>query len=76
MTQNGLKWILNITLKTVKFFNFTDFFFLKASLTVIEDPQDFGLYLYSVYMLNLGFKNTRFNELISYSASSVLVLIR
>ena len=36
MTQNGLKWILNITFKTVKFFwfdppptvkNFTDFFF-------------------------------------------------
>ena len=38
MTQNGLKWILNITFKTVKFFwfdppptvkNFTDFFFFN-----------------------------------------------
>ena len=44
MTQNSLKWILNITLKTVNFLfltpppmvkNFTDYFFFKASLSCL-----------------------------------------
>ena len=46
MTQNGLKWILNITFKTVKFFGFDHpppngekfhgffFFFIKAALNL------------------------------------------
>ena len=49
MTQNGLKWILNITFKTVKFFwfdpsppnseKFHGFFFFLMKASLIDKPE-------------------------------------
>ena len=62
MTQNGLKWILNITLKTVKFF-----YFLKASLK--DSPESKNGLTY------FGFDSYRFRAALDLGLSGVQRLV-